>query len=109
MKTILKSQTVLSFLLILAAIAVLTPAPGRAKTGNPCAIKCDKGTAACAGGGCTCVDGSPRCEGSNRVIGIQTPQGTPVIVGPFGDVSNVTVARNADAGDKLPAGRAPAV
>lgn len=100
MSRILNPHTFLGSLLILAALVVLAPAPGRAETGEPCAIKCEKGSAACVDGGCVCVEGSPRCGGSNRVIGIRTPQGAPVIVGPFGgDVSYVTVGRNPDHGN----------
>jgi hypothetical protein len=103
MKTVMNSATLLSALVILTALLIFAPAPGRAETKGSCNVDCPgKGSCSCAScTKCYCDKdaGTPICESGDQVIGVHTSQGAIAIIGPFGDMSTVTVARGAGHGN----------
>src|SRR4051812_15817332 len=99
METIGKSQTALRSLLIIAALVVFAPRPGRAAT--KCEATCPGGGCSCSYCQCGCSGGNPYCDDGSYVG--HTFQNTSVILHRFDsstdvDLSTVTIARGADHG-----------
>jgi Bacterial Ig domain len=97
-------RTLLSSLVIIAALAVFVPTPSPAAI-NGCSSSCSGGSCSCSGSGCSCScnGGDPKCTSSSLTVHVV--QNTLAVIRPFEgedndtDLSSVKIARAATYGE----------
>lgn len=95
-------RTLLSSLVIIAALAVFAPAPSSAAM-NSCSANCSGGSCSCSNCSCGCSGGDPYCDSASLTV--HAVQNTLAVIRPFDgedddtELSTVGIARPATYGE----------
>jgi Bacterial Ig domain len=95
-------RTLLSSLVIIAALTVFAPIPSPAAM-NSCTASCSGGSCSCADCSCGCSGGDPYCDSNSLTVHVV--QNTLAVIRPFEgenndtDLSTVKIARAATYGE----------